>query len=475
MMEYPTTTPKKPKKQTGGLAAFFASFTASFREIGTIFKQGNAKTRLSYVVMGFGNLAQGQVIKGLLFLAFEVLFILYHILFGWQYLSKFGSLGTEAQRRVWDEAVQIYRRVPGDNSMLILLFSVVTLFTLIPLVLIWRANIKSAFQAQQQREKGLKPTNFYQDLKTLLDQRFHLSLLSLPMLTLICFTVLPIVFMILIAFTNFDANHQPPGAMFTWVGLTNVVDIFWGNALKSRTFFNILSWTIVWAIFATFTNYIFGMILAMMINKKGIRLKKLWRTIFVVTIAIPQFVSLMLVSRILTETGIVNVILLQLGIVERPIPFLTDPNMARIVVIVTNMWVGIPYTMLMVTGILMNIPSELYESASIDGAGPVRSFVSITLPYMLFVTTPALITTFVGNINNFNVIYLLTTGGPLSLDYFQGGSTDLLVTWLYRLTVNDQNYSLASTIGIFIFMIVSVFSLTVYNLTGSVKKEDQFQ
>ena len=80
-----------------------------------------------------------------------------------------------------------------------------------------------------------------------------------------------------------------------------------------------------------------------------------------------------------------------------------------------------------------------------------------------------------GNINNFNVIYLLTAGGPLSLDYYQAGKTDLLVTWLYKLTVDKQDYSLASTIGIFIFLIVSTLSLIVYNLTGSVKKEDQFQ
>ena len=123
----------------------------------------------------------------------------------------------------------------------------------------------------------------------------------------------------------------------------------------------------------------------------------------------------------------------------------------------------------------MNIPADLYESASIDGAGPVRTFTSITMPYMLFVTAPSLITTFVGNINNFNVIYLLTAGGPLSLDYYQAGKTDLLVTWLYKLTVDKQDYSLASTIGIFIFLIVSTLSLIVYNLTGSVKKEDQFQ
>ena len=121
------------------------------------------------------------------------------------------------------------------------------------------------------------------------------------------------------------------------------------------------------------------------------------------------------------------------------------------------------------------IPNELMESAEIDGAGPVRKFVSITLPYMIFVTTPATITTFVGNINNFNVIYLLTAGGPASLDYYQAGKTDLLVMWLYKLTVDQHDYALASTIGIFIFMIVSVCSLTIYNRSNAVRKEDMFQ
>ena len=460
------------KKHTRPKEGFFKSV---FGPIGQAFREGDIWTRLSAVFMGLGNLRRGQIIKGLMLFAFEVGFILFHVLFGWQYLKDFGTLGTVSQRRVWDEAVQIYRRVPGDNSMLILLFSVLSLATIIPFVLIWTANMKSALKVQKQAERCVKPNSFIQDVKTLLDERFHITLLTLPMLSLAAFTVLPIVFMVLIAFTNFDKNHQPPGSLFTWVGMTNVTDVFWGDALKSHTFFGILGWTLVWAVFATFTNYILGMILAMMINKKGIRLKKMWRTIFVITIAVPQFVSLLLVSKMFTDTGVVNVLLQQIGLTDGPVPFLTNPTFARILVIVINLWVGIPYTMLMTTGILMNIPADLYESASIDGAGPVRQFFSITLPYMLFITTPQMITTFVGNINNFNVIYLLTTGGPLTLEYYQAGKTDLLVTWLYKLTVNEQNYSLASTIGIFIFLIVSSLSLLVYNLTGSVKKEDQFQ
>ena len=137
---------------------------------------------------------------------------------------------------------------------------------------------------------------------------------------------------------------------------------------------------------------------------------------------------------------------------------------------------GIPATMLMVSGILMNIPPELYESASIDGANPVQQFVKITFPYMLQVTTPYLITNFIGNINNFGVIYFLTGGGPSTLDYYKGaGKTDLLVTWLYKLTITQKDYNLGAVIGILVFVILATLSLLTYHRTGSYKDEGAFQ
>ena len=397
-----------------------------------ILRRGNGWTRLSALVMGAGCLRHGQIVKGLLYLGFEVLYALFFFGFGWPYLRLFPTLGTTAQSRVWDEAAQIYRRVPGDNSMLILLFSVVTLASLALLFAVWRLNLKSAWLLEQKAARHEPVPRFREEVRTLMDERFHVTLLSLPMLTLVLFTALPIAFMILIAFTNFDSTHQPPGQLFTWTGLTNVTDVFLGNEVKTRTF-------------------------------------------FVIAIAVPQFVSLLLISRALEPQGAVNVALMALGWIDAPLPFLTDPTLARVVVVVVNMWIGIPYTMLTFSGVLLNIPSDLYESAQMDGAGPVRQFVSITLPYMVFITAPATITTFVTNINNFNVIYLLTAGGPFSLDYYQAGKTDLLVTWLYKLTVDQHDYALASTIGIFIFMIVSSCSLAVYNRTGAVRREDQFQ
>lgn len=461
---------------------FFIGFKNVLQSVGNgiinffrVFIKGNMITKLSFIIMGLGCALRGQLIKGFLYFAMGLSYILYMVTFGWHYLKDIGTLGKATQYQVWDEELQIYRNLPGDNSMLILLFSAVTIIITIIMIVFYVKSVSASYKTELLKKEGKKPSTFKEDIKSLFNENFHKTLLTLPAIGIMVTVILPLIFMILIAFTNFDKTHQPPANLFTWVGLQNFKDIFWDNPLKSYTFGRLLIWTIIWAVFATFTNYILGMILALMINKKGIKFKGFWRTVFVATIAVPQFVTLLLMSRMLHDLGPVNVLLKNLGIISEPIKFLTDGTIARIVVIIVNMWVGIPYTMLITSGILMNIPEDLYESARIDGAGPVTIFLKITLPYMLFVTTPYLITQFIGNINNFNVIYLLTAGDPKSLNYFQAGETDLLVTWLYKLTVNEQNYSLASTIGIIVFLICASLSLITYNRSASVQKEDTFQ
>lgn len=452
------------------------TFTGIFNGIKyffTTFGKGDIPTKLSYFVMGSGCLFRGQIIRGIIFLTLQMFYTVYMISFGWSQVKLFPTLGIATKKQVWDEVNQIYLYVQGDNSMLILLFSVLTIAITITMISLYFFNIRVAYRNQQLRKEGKKLNSIVDDFRELLDKKLHVTFLSLPTLSIVFFTILPLIFMILIAFTNYDKNHQPPGTLFTWVGLDNFKNILGGSEILATTFNGILSWTLIWAFFATFSNYILGMILALMINKKGIKFKKMWRTLFVITIAVPQFVTLLLMGRLLHDKGAINVLLgyFKIG----PIKFLTDALIAKITVIVVNIWVGVPYTMLITSGILMNIPSELYESAKIDGAGPYKTFTKITLPYMLFVTTPYLITQFASNLNNFNVIYLLSAGDPLALDYYQAGKTDLLVTWLYKLTVNFQDYNLASTIGIIIFVISAFVSLIVYNSSSSVKKEDAFQ
>ncbi len=446
-----------------------------FRQIGTIFKQGDVFTRLSFVIMGLSNIARKQFMKGLIFLFSEFGFIMYLYVFGITALSHFDDLGEVSQGMYIDPTTKLPVKQQGDNSMLLLLAAVVAIFVIVGFATIWYSNLKSALEVQKRKEERKSIPNFIEDVKAYFDSKIHKTLLLFPCLGILIFNILPLFFMISIAFTNFDGKHQPPGNLFTWVGLRNFATMLDTGSIIGKTFWPILTWTIVWAVFATFLNYFFGIILALLINRKGTKLKKLWRTIFVMSIAIPQFVSLLVISSMLAENGAINIILQNLGLIDESLPFLVDPIWAKVTVIVVNLWVGVPYTMLITTGILQNIPEELYESAKIDGASNVRIFFKITMPYMLFVTTPYLITQFVGNLNNFNVIFLLTGGNPITLDFYQGGHTDLLVTWLYKLTVNSFDYSYASVIGILVFIISAVVSLITFRNTKSYKDEEGFQ
>lgn len=518
-------------------------------------RRGDWKTRLSFVVMGFGCLAHGQWLRGLLFLGFQAVFLFYMLFFGADYLSGLRTLGQVETTRI--DRVTVY----GDHSFLILLYGVMTLLFILAFLYTWVVSIRQCHTAQQLAEGGKRLPTAKDDLASLLDAQFHKSLLALPTLGITLFTVLPILFMVLIAFTNYDHQHQPPGKLFTWVGGENFAALLtsretpvsfritsatedaatltitarngdiltaatddlpaaqaaaeltrtgeadftltqlpegWrfevftpdGQAVGfeastviavetpsyAYTFRQVLIWTLVWAFFATFLNYFLGMLVAMLINQPGVRLKKLWRTLLVTTIAVPQFVSLLYVSKLFAADGLVNGLLMRWGWIAQPLPFWTDPTWARLTIILINIWIGIPYVMLIATGILMNIPADLYEAARIDGASPLQAYAHITLPYMLFITGPYLLTSFTGNINNFNVIFLLSQGMPLSLDLAgNAGTTDLLITWLYKMTVTDSNYKLAAVMGVMVFVVCAAVNLIVYNLIPSVRNEEGFQ
>ena len=488
---------KKVKHATIGdffkkIGAWFANagkaVANEFKDIVQTFRNGDWKTKLSFLVMGFGSIARGQVLRGILFLLFEIVFIVYMIFAGAHWLSLLPTLGTKGPSVVYNEVLDQYVSQYNDNSFKILLYGVLTIFFIIAFIYTWRLNVKQNKISEEILKSGKPLKSGKDDLRSLVDDKFHATLLALPLTGIIIFTVLPIIFMILVAFTNYDGAHDGYyNNLFTWVGLKNFNTMLsWkavgGGQSYAATFGEILTWTLIWAFFATFTNYFLGMFVAMMINKKGIHFKKVWRTILVMTIAIPQFISLLYVSKMFAKNGIVNGTLIALKIIDKskPIPFWEDPTLARVMVILINIWIGIPYMMLISTGILMNIPADLYESAKIDGASPWQQYRKITLPYMLFITGPYLLTSFTGNMNNFNVIYLLTGGAPANSAASTAagtvGYTDLLITWLFKIATGaEAQYYMASVIGIMVFAVVAVISLIVYNLLPSIKNEEDFQ
>lgn len=424
---------------------------------------------LSWVVMGAYHIRNGQAGKGLLFLVIEAMFAGYMGVSGISGILGLRTLGTQVQGWVFDENLGIEIQVEGDNSMLILIYGIVALLLLIVFISFYAGYIKSVRHLMELKEAGRKVPGIREDLASLLDGRFHITLLAVPAMGVFLFTVTPLVYMISIAFTSYDHSHLPPKNLFTWVGLENFGNILTGR--MSETFIPVFAWTIIWAVCATFTCFFFGVLLAVFIQSKSIRWKKLYRACFVLTIAVPQFVSLLIMQNLFHMSGPINEFLLQTGMIDNPIPFLTNPLAAKIFVIVINMWIGIPVYMLISTGVIMNLPQDQIEAARIDGANAMQIFRKITLPQIIFVMTPNLIQQFIGNINNFNVIYLLTQGGPANSDFYGAGSTDLLVTWLYKLTMEKADYNLASVIGIITFLFSAVFSLIMYTRSKAFKEE----
>ena len=482
-----------PKRAAARVGRFFKGRAARIRDFLAHFVEGDGITKGSYLVMGLGHMRRGQLIRGILYLILQALFILYMVAFGGRYLGMFfqnfftgGDVGRVETHvsDVWDDELGEYVKIAGDNSFHIVLYGILSAFVILFFVLVYLRSVKEAYALEQSAIIGRRPDGIRRDIALLGDSKFHVTLLSLPMVGLFVFTVIPLATMILIAFTSYDANHEVPEHLFQWVGFQNFGDMLAGGSSLGTTFRRVLTWTLTWAFFSTFSNYFVGMLLAMLINKKGIRLKKLYRTLFVATIAVPQFVSLLILSKMLDTGGGIpgsgGGIITQLieNLFGYHLQFGLDILTTRICIILVNLWIGVPYSMLLCSGILMNIPEDLYESARIDGTGPIRRFMKITLPYMLFVTGPYLITQFIGNLNNFNVIYLLCGGGPGDLSLYTDGAkgTDLLITWLYKLSLGaDRNYKLASVIGILVFIISAVLSLVVYNRSSAVKGEEHFQ
>lgn len=464
-----------------------------FSNFGTALSKGDIWVKLSAIIMGAGYFARKQIVNGILMMAAEIGFIVAIILWGAPNLAKFGTLGEVQAQQTFDPVTLQATMNDYDNSFMILLTSVIALFFIFVFIVLWMQNIRNVYKLQTMMEQGEHINTFKEDLKALINERFHITLLALPTIGVVLMNIIPILVLIAIAFTNYDQKHMPPNSLFTWVGFDNFKNLFTNSITVTfgYAFRKVLGWTLLWAVLATITTFIGGILLAKLINNETTKWPAFWRTLFVIAIAVPQFVTLLLVRNFFADSGIVNTIcsnigltglLQKIGLVSPRltyIPFLTNPNWAKFMIVIINIWVGVPYQMLIATGVLMNIPADQIESARLDGASKFQIFCHITMPYVLFIQGPALITDFVKNINNFNVIYLLTQDVYITTDQALANSNakevDLLVTWLFRLTNEYYNYKMASVIGIIVFIICAVFTLLSFSKMIAGSREEDYR
>lgn len=425
------------------------------------------QVKLSMLVMGLGQLCYGQIVKGLFYLSCLGGLIWYFITAGFQAVEGFFTLGTQQE--------DLWMGIPGDNSMTMLILGIFAIMLGLGGIVLWVSNIKDCAFTAREVQAGKRPRHFMQTLANLADGKFHVTALALPMTGVMIFSVLPIIFMILIAFTNLGGDIVYP-KLADW-SLSAWQKLFGVGKLGS-TFGKILSWNVLWAVSSTLLNFLGGLGLALLLNKPNVRGSKIWRAFPILAYAIPGFISMLGFKFMFSQSGPINSLLTGAG--KDAIFFLTNDASAkwwaRGIGLFVNAWITVPSLMLMVTGLLGNISPDLYEASALDGATKVQQFRHITLPFVIFSTTPVLIGQFVGNFNNFGIFFFMRSGVISNYgDYFLASDTDLLINWLYNLSVDNNYYSVGAAISLIIFVITSALSLAVYVRSAAYKQEDTYQ
>ena len=267
------------------------------------------------------------------------------------------------------------------------------------------------------------------------------------------------------SFTAASGEELEPGWKTT-IGLSNFSKIV-HNPLVRDPFLRVFVWTFAFALSAVFLSFVLGLLLAIALDKPGMRFQRSYRTLLILPYAIPGFLSLLVWQGLLNDDfGVVN------RVTGLDVPWLFDANWAKVSVILVSVWLTFPYFFLVSLGALQSIPAELTEAARVDGGGPWAVFRRVTLPLLLIVVAPLMIASFAFNFNNFGNIYFLTGGGPQSSDQTTAGDTDILISYTYKLAFasgKGQDYGLASAVALIIFFIVATISSIAFWRTNALE------
>jgi len=420
--------------------------------------------------MGLGQvLFLKQYVRGFILMAFETIMILSHshIYKSLRGLITLGDPHPELPVKL------------RDHSIFMMVNGLIVIIILAIFFVVYAATIKSAKKDAEKIIKNRKFPTLKETRNDLSENSFAVAGITPAVIMVAFFTVIPLLFSAFVAFTNYSSpDHIPPNNLVAWVGLENFKTMFvrsYGGAWAS-SFVSVAIWTIVWAVFSTFSCFFAGFFFAVVLQDKRIVLPKLYRTIFILPYAIPQMLSLFVWANLLNGTfGPINRTLMYFSLITKGIPWLSDPVMAKVSLILVNIWIGFPYSMILITSSMTAISKSLYEASTIDGANKWQQFRSITFPLVMYQLKPLLIMQFAGNINNFGAVFFLTAGGPSLQDTIstQAGSTDILISWIYKLTMNTPNqYSLASVLSILVFLVLVPFALYNFIRTKSFKESE---
>ncbi|WP_102029226.1 carbohydrate ABC transporter permease [Salirhabdus sp. Marseille-P4669] len=407
------------------------------------------------IIPGFGQFYNRQFLKGAFFFLLGVSFIYTF----WDFLD-IGLWGI----------VTLGEKLPRDNSIFLMVYGIISIILLILAAIFMFINMRDAYKNGKRRDIGKPLHSIREQYHNLIDNGFPYLMLSPGFFLLLFVIVLPIIFVVLLAFTNYDLYHNWPASLVDWVGFQNFSDLFKLEAWRD-TFFGVFAWTLIWTFGATTLQIALGIFLAVLVNQKDLKGKAVIRTLLILPWAVPAFVSILIFSGMFNESfGAINrVILDALGI--DAIPWMTEAVWTRLALIMIQTWLGFPFIFVMVTGVLQSIPSELYEAATVDGASALQKFRKITFPLIMYSIAPIIITQYTFNFNNFNVIFLFNSGGP-AVPGQNAGGTDILISWIYSLTMTTQKYGMAAAITMIMSIVVIAVAIWQFRRTKSFQEED---
>ena len=281
-------------------------------------------------------------------------------------------------------------------------------------------------------------------------------------ISILIFTIFPIIYTVVIAFTDYTMYSQ---GNVKFVGFANFIEVLTGPF--KEVFLPVFGWNIIFAVVSTAGTFFLGLIVAMAVNNPNIKEKAVYRAILIIPWALPATVAILSWQGLLNGSyGAINNLLLNLHLISDPIPWLTDPTWARVALIIVNIWLGFPYMMNVCLGALGAIPDSYYEAADVDGASKWLQFRKITLPSLAQISYPLLISSFAFNFNNFGSAFLITKGNPPRMATQFAGYTDILASVNYKLSTQFGRFEIASAISIIIFLILGTISYYQMKLSG---------
>ncbi len=417
--------------------------------------------------MGLGHLLYlKEYVKGILFAALEVVFLC----FSPKIVSKIINLITLGTPQ---PDLPIKQR---DNSVFMLIDGILILAVVAIFVAVYIISVRSALKSYDEYCRTKRYVSQKASLTSFGNSSFVVAGLAPAVVMLMVFVVVPLVFSICVAFTNYSApDHITPKNTVDWVGFANFKELLFGGTTWSQGFGRIAVWTLVWAVASTFTCYFGGLLVAVQLKESNLKIAPMFRFIFILPYAVPSVITMLVWQNLLNGTfGTVNRTLQAWGILgpDQIIPWLSNPLLAQVMCVVINLWAGFGYFMMLSMGSMTSISADIFEAAKIDGASNRQVLHSITMPLVMYQTMPLIIMSFTHNINNFGAIYFLTGGKPHVADstITGAGGTDLLVTWIYKLTITLQKYNYASVIAVLIFVVLAPAAIWQFRKTKAYKE-----